>query len=262
MLPKRCEELWQAYVQSENVRIRAQLTEALTAFLIEFKNAPDDIRARWTHKLARQVVDENAPIVIRMPLFREVLFPSLLDGFSARKPGCARWLAGFAQLLYKSPDCIAKLPESARTEHGLLLCALEVDPKDNLAKQRLLKILRSHFDYVLHELPAGVLYGQDGATVEQCAELEHELRFFKTLAEDCGTFETDGALFAEAEFHLRAYPQYLRTRKSGDTYERFLSKETGRAHSPTPPPPPSLVRATRSSHRGNPRAPSAQIFAG
>lgn len=229
MLPERCEKLWHAYVQAENVGIRSQLTETLHAFITEMRNAPDETRNYWAYDLARRVVDLNDQTVIRTPLFREILFPALRAGFRARTPGCARWLAGFAQLLYHSPGSIAELPASAKTEHGLLLHALEVDPNDGLTKQTLLKLLRSRFDYVLHELPVGILYGHDGATVEQCAELEDELRFFRTLATACGSLEIDEELLSEAEFHVREYPQYLQRRKLGDTYEKFLSQKPDKA---------------------------------
>ncbi len=101
---------------------------------------------------------------MRMPLFREVLFPVLFAGYEKGERGCARWLAGFAQLLYNSPECLARLPEALRSEHGLLLRAIERDTDDSLSKQRLLRILRGRFEYALHELPAGVLYAADGAT--------------------------------------------------------------------------------------------------
>jgi hypothetical protein len=117
---------------------------------------------------------------------------------------------------------LEQLPESERSEHGLLLRAIKDDPNDRVARQRLLRILRSRFEYALHELPAGVLYGHDGATPEQCDEMEDELRFFESLVRECSSLQGDAALLEEAGFHISAYREYLRTRKTGDSYESFL----------------------------------------
>lgn len=227
MLPERCEILWRAYLASETVRIHAQSIAALEAFIQELGTAPVEVRDRWAITLASRTVDHNDPTPVRMPLFRKVLFPVLLRGYQARLPGSARWLAGFAQLLYKSPECLANLPESARSAHGLLLAALEMDRNDALARGRLLHILRSRFEYALHELPAGVLYGQDGATAEQCDEMEEELLVFGSLIDACGTTVDDHDLLEESRFHIRAYREFLESRKPGDTYETFLASKRG-----------------------------------
>lgn len=225
MLSDRCETLWQAYLAAEKIRVRSESIAALAAFIEEIKIAPSEIRDHWAQELSRAVVDQKDETVVRVPLFREVLFPSLAKGHHNRVAGCTRWLAGFSQLLYNSPGCLAQLPESERSEHGLLLRALEVDPTDRFARERLLRILRSRFEYALHELPAGVLYGHNSATMEECDELERELRFFESLARESGAEVDNADLLEEARFHILAYREYLRTRKSGDSYEGFLASK-------------------------------------
>jgi len=223
MLPEHCDNLWQAYLATEKVRIRVQSKAALRAFIEEIGKVPVEIRDRWAIDLTRRVVDQNDQCPVRMPLFREVLFPALKTGFLAGIDGCARWLAGFSQLLCQSPDCLAELPETARSARGLLLQALEVDPNDKIAKQRLIGLLSSQFEYSLHELPAGVLYDQNGATLEQCVEMEQDLRLLESLAEACGTTAAVEDILKRARFHIRTYREYLQTRKSGDTYAQYLT---------------------------------------
>lgn len=224
MLPHNCEALWQAYLASEKVRVRTQSTAALRAFIDDFKNESTTIREQWACAIAESVVDKGKDIPVRMPLFREIMFPVLLSGFEKGEGRYARWLAGFAQLLYNSPDCLDRLPETSQSEHGLLLRAVERDSADILSKQRLLRILRARFEYALHELPAGVLYGADGATPAQCEEMDEELRFFEALSTECGAQTEDKELIEEARFHIGGYRTYLLTRASDDTYESFLAR--------------------------------------
>ncbi len=84
-------------------------------------------------------------------------------------------------------------------------------------------LMRSRLDYVLHELPSGVLYGQDGATVEQCDELIKELSDYERLTEEIGSEEVDRELLALGRFHIPAYQRYLIEHKRHTTYEQYLS---------------------------------------
>ena len=83
--------------------------------------------------------------------------------------------------------------------------------------------MRSRFDYALHELPAGVLYGHDGATIEQCDELLVELSDYERLAMEFGAEEEDRELIAQSRFHIPAYRRYLLEGGRDANYETFLS---------------------------------------
>ena len=82
--------------------------------------------------------------------------------------------------------------------------------------------MRSRFDYVLHELRTGVLYGHNGATAEECAELLHDLSAYERLSVDPGPEEEDRELIAEARFHIPAYQHYLSENRFR-SYEAFLA---------------------------------------
>ncbi|MCW1921830.1 hypothetical protein OKA05_04655 [Luteolibacter arcticus] len=82
--------------------------------------------------------------------------------------------------------------------------------------------MRSRFDYALHELPLGVLYGHDGATIEECGELLEELEGYERLADQVG-HEGDRDLISKARFHIPAYRQYLEEHDRYTTYAQYLS---------------------------------------
>ena len=222
MIPAEIEQLWADYLATERVRIRQESLQALDRFINNLVQLPAEVWQPWARQLAQRVVDESGNTPIRIPLFRSVLFPALLAGLKKGAAGSARWLAGFSQLLYKSPACQQQLPEDQRTEFGLLLRAVLDDSNDARAKRRLLNLMRSHFNYVLHELPAGVLYGHDGATIEQCGELLEDLSSYERLANEIG-LAGDRELITKARFHIPAYRRYLLERARYTNYEQFLS---------------------------------------
>lgn len=222
-LPTEVMHLWEAYVESERVRVRQDSVTTLQSFIEALTQLPADVTHSWAREFSANVIDKHEQIPVRLPLFRDVLFPALLDGLERSVPGCARWLAGFAQLLHKSPSCSEQLPENQRSEYGLLLRAVQDDPQDASAKKRLLVVMRGHFEYALHELPSGVLYGHDGATIEQCDELLHELADYERLAQETGSETIDSELLATARFHIPAYRRYLLDRKSYASCEQYLS---------------------------------------
>lgn len=222
MIPHPVEQLWANYLSAERVRIRQHSLAALDGFMSELLKLPVEVWHPWARDLAQRVVDQHEEIPIRLPLFRTVIFPALFAALKNSEPGAARCLAGFAQLLYKSPDCREQLPDNERSEYGLLARALQDDPNDASAKAQLLRIMRSHFEYVLHELPSGVLYGHDSATIEQCGELLEELENYERLAAEFGE-EEDREVLAEARFHIPAYRKYLSERERYANYADYLA---------------------------------------
>lgn len=223
MIPAETMRSWEDYLAAERVRVRQQSLAALEHFTDAVLQLPTEVWHPWARELAMRVVDEREDIPIRLPLFRTVIFPALRAGLEFSIPGSARWLAGFAQLLYKSPSCSEQLPEKQRSQHGLLLRAVHDDPTDIRAKKRLLALMRSRFEYVLHEIPTGVLFGHDGATIEQCDELIMELSDYERLAHEIGSEDADLDLIAEGRFHIPAYQRYLSERGRYTSYEQYLS---------------------------------------
>lgn len=142
----------------------------------------------------------------------------------AEVPGCARWMAGLAQLLYQSPECSDALPPDQRTEIGLLCEAFRIDPDDALARARLIDAMSWQFDCSLHELPSGVLYSGNGATAEQCRMLRSELEKFEALVAAHGTSGDHAKRVAGCRLHNRAYEAWLARRAEFDSYADYLSE--------------------------------------
>src|SRR2546428_185075 len=104
--------LWDAYQRAENRATRQQKLAALDGFIDSLGLLAQGQRRQWAFSLAEQIVDGAADIVLRQPLFERILFPALLDGLNEKQPGCARWLAGLSQHLYRCRTCMNELGET------------------------------------------------------------------------------------------------------------------------------------------------------
>ncbi len=230
MLSEGQRKLWEAYQAAEGRAPRAEKLRALRVFLDSLGSSSPTDWFPWARSLAEQVVDHGLDLVIRRPLFESAIFPALLAGCHARLPGSARWLAGLADHLWGSPGCREKLQGKEATELGLLWAAIRHDPADRRSRLRLIDKIAYQLRYSIHEVPSGVLYGIDGASPEQCQELEEDLEEFCRLAAQEGMQEGYGDLIGACRLHFRGYRDYLLHREQYKSYAVYLSEhgENGR----------------------------------
>jgi hypothetical protein len=96
---------------------------------------------------------------------------------------------------------------------------------------------RRWLEYAVHELPAGVLWGPDGATPEQCAEMREGLEEFARLCAHLGLDDHDD--FIEGcRWHFDHYPHFLGRRQHFVDYPTYVRDR----HGPLSVPAPSIPR--------------------
>lgn len=222
MLASRLQELWEKYLAAEQDRIQWVTMPAPEQFIVALEQLPLASWQDWALDLAEQVTHEKQNIPIRLPLFQRVLFPALLAGLQAKRRGCARGLAEFYLLLVHSPACLTQLEAPFLAEADLLRLALQDDPNDHWAWQRLIGYLAWDLQYALHEVPDCVLYDREVATAEQCILLVQKLEEFRRLLKLHGLEEQYAHLVEECQYHFTSYPMYLLCRDQFDSYEQFL----------------------------------------
>ena len=207
------ESVWARYVAAEESGDR----KAALAFLYDVIGVacslPENERVQWARERARDAVDRRSAPPVRFTFFVEVLFPALASGIESGEPGCARWLAGFSDLLCQAPECLERMEPYMTESHGLLRVALRADQNDVRTRAMLIDEMRDSLEYSLHEVPSGVL-GEDGnaATIEQCRELRADLEEFERLVTVHGTFSEHSELIERCRLHYRAYSVYLARR--------------------------------------------------
>jgi hypothetical protein len=224
MLTEEQRELWDLYQRVEARGRRADRLRALANFLDCLARTSDREWFPWARSLAEAVVDKGESRPVRRPLFERAVFPALLAGYRAGLPGCARWLAGLFDLLCRSKGCLGQLPEVERSEVGLLRAAMRHDSADQRSRRQLLGKLAARLRYSLHELPAGVLYGVDGTSPEECLELEQELDEFCQLAGVEGQEQRYREFIERCRFHFRAYRDYLLNPGPCRSYAQYLGQ--------------------------------------
>jgi len=85
--------------------------------------------------------------------------------------------------------------------------------------------LYHYLDYTLHELPAGVLYGANGATESECAEL---MKATYELEELAAHLNKDLVSFlALCRWHYERYPHYLGRQRHFVSYSHYMEKYGG-----------------------------------
>jgi hypothetical protein len=238
--------LLEEYQRAERDNNRNAALELLDQFIDALSSEAPDIKKRWALDCAAAVADRNIEFPVRLPLFQRVLLPVLADGVLRDEPGCARWLAHFDSLLDKlSKSNESTLPEHLYNKVWLLKAALRLDPADLLARRRLVERYADYLAYTLHELPAGVLYGPNGATVAECTELLELLEEFKAHITVLGNFDQYADLITRCEFHYHTYRAY-RSAQPDDSYPDESYKEfySQRGAPGQQPRPAATVRST------------------
>ena len=169
--------------------------------------------------LTNHLIDKE--IKIRQPFFSKIIYPVLshevdLDNIDAIKLmlKLLNILMGLQELTNNH-----KYSYSQLIERGL---SLQPNDKELLENREL--TLRNYISYTNHEVPIGVLYDNDGASIENCDELLNTLKQYETI---CSKLKVDNSeLTNEAEFYYKAYKDYLGIYKQYNNFENYLNELT------------------------------------
>jgi hypothetical protein len=180
---------------------RNEARSSLNAFIQSFRTFEE--REQWTRAfLATHAYGER----VRHEIYAEVIFPVLLAGSRRKDAWSLFWLAGTSENLSR----MRRLHEQIdfKGELAFLKEAYAADRSFSEVRKRLLKHLLNYFVYAGHEWPAGILWGLDGATVDQCAELMSEVILARELDRECA----HTASIDEFESMLKQYQERLVSR--------------------------------------------------
>lgn len=235
-------DLWHRYQHLHAQAPRKVALEALDLFIKRVLAYPKDQRDRFVATLCRAVVDEEKNLPIQYPLFEKLIAPYLVRHYWVREPWVARWIAFFVDWFYRSERCremlgLIFLPSPLKAKERALRQALEWRPEDDQARRQLDDLLNpkdpavrrakigqmaSGFDYAVHEVPSGVLYGIDGATVPQCQRLLEDLGTFRELVKQEMLLEAYADRIERWQAHFQGYQDYLLNRTQYQSYAHYL----------------------------------------
>ncbi|WP_224240090.1 hypothetical protein [Hyalangium gracile] len=189
-----------------------QVAEELAASLRQY---PEEWKEQWVVSVCEELIDRN-PVPrelgipqMRYPLLRDLIYPVLLRRYARRDADAARWFAWLMRRYSNAGRLWEQLPPDAQTSFAMLRRAAEWSPDDVRVTVPLVEHLTAWFHHAMHELPMGVLYGMNGASVEQCGEMLEELERLEGLIRRLGWEDRYARMLEYWRRQVRCYAAYL-----------------------------------------------------
>lgn len=166
-------ELYQRYLAHRTAGRKRDASDTIREFVASCTGPQD--RQEWVRQFLEDGGHEHR---IRHEVYESLVFPVLLDGYVRRDFWSIYWLAKTASSLYAASSLHAQLEYKA--ERQLFREAFELQPTSEI-RRCLLEAYLAEFSHCQHEWPAGILYGMDGATIDDCADLLQDVDFVRSL---------------------------------------------------------------------------------
>ncbi len=162
---------------------------------------------------------QSKNITIRQPLYKHLIYPILSVQVAQNNIDAIKGLLKLDGQLtsYQAYSHDIKYTWAMLLEQGLTIA-----PKDIELLKLSEQTTRNYFNYTLHEIPIGVLYGQDGATIAECDELLEKVIQYENL---CNQLQLDEKeLIENYKFYYTAYKAYLTVYPNYQNFEDYLNK--------------------------------------
>lgn len=156
-------ELYDRFKTLQSCGKRAEAKDAIAQFILSFESFEEK------KSFSEWFFSNDFDIMVRHELYESVIFPVLLEGYRKKDSWSIRQLAKTAQNLYKTEFLWEQVDHASTL--GLLREYVKLCPNDSSGRQDLLEELIRFFAHCEHEWPAGILYGMNGATNDQCLDL-------------------------------------------------------------------------------------------
>ena len=153
---------YEKYKQLKMKGLRKEANACVRNIIEEYLSSPDE---RFPYQILE---DADGNHKVNYLLFKKIVYPYLKPRLD-KDPDAIRKLISNIQNLYQDKEIHREL--GLITEKDLLRRLISICPNDTRAKNRLIIKLFLWLDYIIHEWPMGILYGQDGATYEECQEI-------------------------------------------------------------------------------------------
>lgn len=195
-------ELYQQFVACKNRGDKNAARVAVEAFIASFDSFEE--KQAWTREFLQRGEYGH---VVRHELYESVILPVLLHGYERADAWATFWLARTAGNLYNVKAVHARL--NYKSKRSLLLESYALQPSDDV-RRALLESEIEWFAFSQHEWPSGILWGMNGASIEQCDEIMESVAFAQTL--DTESRYTD--FLTEFAAKVEEYKQRLLARET------------------------------------------------
>jgi hypothetical protein len=206
------------YIDIEtNTFIRKEKFTKLNELVQYLRNNGTEFDADEIIEIAKTFIEKG--VTIRQPLFKYILYPSLSEQVEKDNLEAVKILVQLDQHLisyngYKG-NC-------KYTGVYLLRKGLEISSNDRELLEAYEGKTRNYIMYTLHELPAGVLFDMDGASIEQCDDLLAMTDEYESI---CHKLQINRSkLIKECRFYYTSYKSYLNAFSDYKNFSEYLHK--------------------------------------
>ncbi len=191
----------------------------------KFESLFEDIKTYWKNIGSTDMLEiieylTKNDISIRQPLYKHLIYPILSEQVEKNNVNAIKGLLKLDQHLI-SYQAYAK--DNTYSFLTLLEKGLTIEPNDIELLRLYEEKTREYLHYTLHEIPTGVLYGADGASMEECEELMKEVGKYEILCNKLKRDESD--LIRACKYYYPAYRDYLSVYKNYNSFADYLEKE-------------------------------------
>ena len=183
--------------------------------------------SRAGHTRGARVVAPEATGGYFAALVRDLMAPFLVEAERRGDADAARWVDYFLEHFRGGAELWHRLEVRGKSPLSLLEAAVERDPEDVEARKALAANLSDWFRYCLHELPMGVLFGFNGASIEECHILLRYLALFEEQKRFLGERERSADFLRKCERHFRGYADYRASPRQYTSYADYIAKRMG-----------------------------------
>ena len=143
-------------------------------------------------------------ITIRQPLYKNLIYPVLSERVTKNDLKSIKVLLQLDQHLlnYQRYTKDTQYSSFILLEKGLSISSDDIELLGFYESKT-----REYFNYTLHEIPSGVLYGINGATIAECDELINEVDKYEIV---CNKLQFDESkLIQDCKYYYTNYKDYL-----------------------------------------------------
>lgn len=181
-------EHYTKFLNLQEKGLKKLATKELRAFIDSFSD--QDEKSEWVWSWLPKL-KKNRHSRIRHELFSELIFPVLKNGYFENDFRSTLWLVKLNQNISQNHKADEEL--GWITNLDLLSKCHQLDPANDEARVLYIEAIVSQLAYYIHEWPSAVLYGNDGANLEQCEVLRADISLLSSLDQEkvCQNFIND-----------------------------------------------------------------------
>ena len=169
-------DFFNEFIKYENNGIKIKAKEYVNKFIQSFENYIE--KESWVINYLPKL-EQKSNGRIRNELFEEIIFPVLWNGYNNKEINLMIWLVKLEQNYLQNNRIWEKM--NYKTDMEIIKECYEIEPENNEVVEIYLKLIIEGIDYSMHELPYGILFGNNFATIDECNKLLEEIPFIKKL---------------------------------------------------------------------------------